>query len=228
VLLTALIEAADRVDSTAGVQMAYLKRWAPRAFGILELRPPEVPDSPAGRAVRADAVDAVAALGPFDIAYLDPPYNQHRYLANYHVWETIARGDKPDHYGVACKRADLREPECQSAFNQRRRMPDALRECVKAVDTGVVVVSYNDEAWVTRDELVDMCSSRGAVEVLAFDSKRYVGAQIGIHDPRGRKVGTVSHVRNTEYIVVAGDVTATQRARLRQLGRTVGSGVPRR
>jgi len=40
--------------------------------------------------------------------------------------------------------------------------------------------------------------------VLAFDSARYVGARIGIHDPKGRKVGTVSHLRNTEYVVVCG------------------------
>jgi adenine-specific DNA-methyltransferase len=40
--------------------------------------------------------------------------------------------------------------------------------------------------------------------MLAFDSKRYVGAQIGIHNPAGKKVGTVSHLRNTEYIYVAG------------------------
>jgi adenine-specific DNA-methyltransferase len=42
VLLTALMEAADRVDSTTGVQMAYLKAWAPRALHDLELRMPEV------------------------------------------------------------------------------------------------------------------------------------------------------------------------------------------
>jgi adenine-specific DNA-methyltransferase len=43
------------------------------------------------------------------------------------------------------------------------------------------------------------------VEVLAFDSARYVGARIGIHDPSGRKVGSVSHLRNTEYVLVAGE-----------------------
>ncbi len=32
VLLTSLILATDKVDSTTGVQMAYLKDWAPRAF----------------------------------------------------------------------------------------------------------------------------------------------------------------------------------------------------
>ena len=31
IVLTSLMEAADRVDSTTGLQMAYLKKWAPRA-----------------------------------------------------------------------------------------------------------------------------------------------------------------------------------------------------
>ena len=47
-----------------------------------------------------------------------------------------------------------------------------------------------------------MCAERGgAVRTLAFDSKRYVGAQIGIHNPQGEKVGEVSRLRNVEYVV---------------------------
>ena len=42
VMLVSLMEAADRVDSTTGLQMAYLKQWAPRAFNDLELRVPDV------------------------------------------------------------------------------------------------------------------------------------------------------------------------------------------
>ena len=204
-LLTSLIEAADRVDSTTGVQMAFLKAWAARAFKPLTLRAPVLlPGS--GAAVRADALSAVALLGPFDFAYLDPPYNQHRYFTNYHVWETLVAWDAPEHYGVACKRIDARDPATHSPFNRRADMSGALAACINDVDAHVVVVSYNDEAWLSLDELRDMCAQRGgAVEVVGFDSKRYVGAQIGIHNPRGEKVGTVSHLRNMEYLVVAGD-----------------------
>ena len=55
-----------------------------------------------------------------------------------------------------------------------------------------------------RDELRELCGVRGHVEVLAFDSRRYVGARIGIHNGKGERVGTVSHVRNQEYLVIAG------------------------
>ena len=42
VLLVSLMEAADRVDSTTGVQMAYLKQWARRSHNDLALRMPEL------------------------------------------------------------------------------------------------------------------------------------------------------------------------------------------
>lgn len=214
VLLTSLIEAADRVDSTTGVQMAYVKQWAARSYKALELRRPELLAG-TGRALRADALEVAGSLGPFDVAYLDPPYNQHRYFTNYHVWETLVAWDAPEHYGVACKRVDARDPATKSAFNAKGAMPDALRSVVADVDARVLILSYNDESWLTLDELVDACRVRGAVEVLAFDSKRYVGAQIGIHNPAGQRVGEVSHLRNLEYVLVAGAPT--------DVARTVGA-----
>ncbi len=203
ILLTALLLASDRVDSTTGLQMAYLKEWSPRSYQPLELRVPELLGG-AGAAWCGDALEAVTRLPDVDIAYLDPPYNQHRYLGNYHVWETLVAWDAPDHYGVACKRTDVRDPATSSVFNRRREAPDALARLVHSVPAEVVLISGSDDGWVSVHELRDMAGGRGAVEVLAFDSKRYVGAQIGIHDPTGRKVGRVGRTRNTEYLVVAG------------------------
>ena len=210
ILLTSLIEAADRVDSTTGVQMAYLKQWAPRADNRLTLRVPELVAG-SGRSVRADAAEVAGTLGGFDLAYLDPPYNQHRYVGNYHIWETLVAWDRPDHYGVACKRVDTRDDATRSGFNRKREMPGLLRRVIADVDARVVVVSYNDEAWVSVDELVEMCAPRGHVAVLGFDSKRYVGAQIGVFNPRGEKVGTASRLRNVEYLVVAGPEADVER-----------------
>ena len=120
VLLTSLMEAANRVDSTCGLQMAYLKKWAPRSNNDLELRMPDVlPGVAAGpcRALGLDALEAAKQIEA-DIAYLDPPYNQHSYLGNYHIWESLVRWDKPEVYGVACKRIDCRTRK--SPFSSRR------------------------------------------------------------------------------------------------------------
>jgi adenine-specific DNA-methyltransferase len=216
VLLTSLLEAADRVDSTTGVQMAYLKHWAPRSHARLELRAPTLLPG-TGAALRGDALELASGVPEVDLAYLDPPYNQHSYYRNYHVWETLVAWDAPAHYGVACKRADCRDPRSRSAFNSRPRFRDALARVLADVRARVLVLSYNDEAWVSLDELVELCAPRGDVRVLAFDSKRYVGAQIGIHNPAGEKVGKVGRLRNVEYLLVAGARADVARAAARPL-----------
>ena len=54
--------------------------------------------------------------------------------------------------------------------------------------------------WST---LGGLWNGRGLVRTFESDYKRYVGAQIGIYNPSGEKVGKVSHLRNTEYLYVA-------------------------
>jgi adenine-specific DNA-methyltransferase len=211
--------------------MAYVKQWAPRSANPLTLRVPELLPG-AGHAVLGDALEVTPELGPFDLAYLDPPYNQHRYFTNYHVWETLVAWDAPEHYGVARKRVDARDPATHSAFNSKRTMPDALRQVVGSVDCELLVLSYNDESWLAVDELEALCGGRGReVATLTFDSARYVGARIGIFDPSGVKVGRVSHLSNHELLVIAGEGALVRRVvdavgRLRAETETGGRAVP--
>lgn len=198
VMLVSLMEAADRVDSTVGLQMAYLKRWAPRAFNDIELRLPKMLAGK-GMAMQRDALDC-AELGEFDVAYLDPPYNQHKYLNNYHVWESLVRWDKPEVYGVACKRVGCRDYD--SPFNSKRRIREAMQRVVREVRARYLVVSFNDEGYLGEAELLELLSERGAVQVLSVDHKRYVGAKIGIYNPSGVKTGQIGHLGNRELLFV--------------------------
>lgn len=90
-------------------------------------------------------------------------------------------------------------------------MPSAFKEVVKSLKSQVMVLSYNNESWVTDEDLLEMCSSYESVRLLAFDSKRYVGAQIGVFNPNGERVGEVSHLRNYEWVVIAGPNEVVQR-----------------
>jgi adenine-specific DNA-methyltransferase len=212
VLLTSLMEAADRVDSTVGVQMAYLKSWAPRALKDLEMRVPDMLPRArhgAGEAHCLDAQEAARTLTA-DVIYLDPPYNQHSYLGNYHVWESLVRWDKPEVYGTAHKRVDVKTRK--SPFNSKRQFEGAFRELVAALDARLLVVSFNDEGFLSRETIEEVLSARGDVEVIARDYKRYVGAQIGVYNPSGKRVGEVSHLRNQELIYIVRTPELTRRA----------------
>lgn len=202
VLLVSLMEAADRVDSTCGLQMAYLKDWAPRAHDDLELRLPKVlPRARHGKGAAYELDASVAAKTlEADLFYLDPPYNQHSYLSNYHIWETLVRWDKPDIYGVACKRVDCRARS--SLFNRKKQSFEALSSVVHSIRAKYLIVSFNNEGFISRDTMEELLAGWGAVTVVEKDSKRYVGAQIGIYGPSGTKVGKVSHLRNTEYLYI--------------------------
>lgn len=202
ILLTSLMEAADRVDSTCGVQMSFLKRWSLRSYKPLKLRVPKLlPRAMSGKgdAFRADASEMLDQLSA-DIAYLDPPYNQHKYIGNYHIWESLVLWDKPEVYGVARKRLDVRDR--LSDFNSRRKILKALQTVIDDLDVSHLVVSFNNEGHITKDEMIDLLSRRGEVVVLAQDFRRYVGAQIGIHNQQGYAVGKISHLHNIEYIFV--------------------------
>ena len=202
VVLVSLMEAADRVDSTCGIQMAFLKKWAKRSYRNLELRIPNLIDGDPSRPSSAHQGDALinSALLSADIAYLDPPYNQHKYLGNYHIWESLVKWDKPEVYGIARKRVDVRERK--SAFNRKRQIQEAMSEIVHNLDVQHLVISFNNEGYISKETMLEILSERGQVSVVENDFKRYVGAQIGIHSPDGEKVGEVSHVRNKEYLFV--------------------------
>lgn len=206
VLLVSLMEAADRVDSTTGLQMAYLKSWAPRALNRLELRVPDVlPRSTHGKsgAHSLDALDAARSLEA-DLVYVDPPYNQHSYLANYHVWESLVRWDKPEVYGVARKRADVRTR--RSPFNSRPLAAQRLAEVLLAIRAPVIVVSFSDEGFISRAQIESLLTSlwdgQARLHTIEIPFKRYVGAQIGIYNPAGEKVGEPGRLTNTEFLFV--------------------------
>jgi len=199
ILLTSLILAADKVDSTTGVQMAYLKDWAPRSYNDLRLEYPPLLPGP-GMAFLGDAIEVVEQVEA-DILYLDPPYNQHSYLGNYHIWETIVLWDKPKTYGVARKREDVKYRK--SPFNSRRLAKEALSRLLSRARAPHIVLSFNNEGFFTAQEIEDLLKEWGYVVRLSRRHKRYIGAVIGIYNPRGEKVGTTSHTENTEFLFVA-------------------------
>jgi adenine-specific DNA-methyltransferase len=77
-----------------------------------------------------------------------------------------------------------------------------MRRVIERVRAKHIVVSFSDEGYIGRADMEALLATRGEVSVLAHDNKRYVGAQIGIHNHKGDVVGEVSHLRNTEYVYV--------------------------
>ena len=200
VVLTSLIEAADRVDSTVGLQMAYLKQWAKRSYNDIQLRLPELIDGHVACSALQMEAEKVVQRIEADVLYLDPPYNQHSYLGNYHVWESLALWDKPEVYGVACKRVDVKTRK--SPFNSKRKCADALKKVVEKSKFNTLIMSYNNEGHLKIEEIVNFMTLFGEVKVLDIDYKRHVCSQIGVFNKQGVKVGVEGEKANKEHIII--------------------------
>ena len=103
VLLASLIYQASYCSNTSGVFKGFHRGWGGatrtawyRIRSHLTLGAPVFFDNGLDNIVLKEDAAAIANKIECDIAYLDPPYNQHQYGANYHLLNTVALWDKPE------------------------------------------------------------------------------------------------------------------------------------
>jgi adenine-specific DNA-methyltransferase len=178
ILLTSLIEAADRVANTTGVYAAYVKSWQSNALKPLRLRPPRLVTGTGldCRAHQLDAIELVCELEPFDLLYLDPPYNTRQYAGYYHIPEIIAEGwfaEPPKLRGKTGLPEDERK---RSDWSRRRRCEQAFEELVHTAPCRHVLMSYNSEGIISEECIERVLKQRGSAKTyrrLDHDYKRY-------------------------------------------------------
>lgn len=174
ILLTSLIEAVPYVSNISGNYAAYLKKWDPRAFKSLKLKVPIILNSKRkNRAFKEDANTLIKKLNS-DILYLDPPYNTRQYAPNYFLLELIAEGwfnkRKPKIYG----KTGMRSYENQkSIYCKKSTVMNAFKDLIGNADTQFILLSYNDEGLMSEDEIVNILSSRGKVQIFKKPYRRY-------------------------------------------------------
>ena len=158
-LLLPLLEATSKVANISGTYGAYLKHWDPRTHKDMTLVPVEIiPSALPHQVFRGDANQLIEDIR-CDVLYLDPPYNPRQYIANYHLLETIARYDAPVLHG----KTGLRSYENgeKSAYCSKSACHGAFQDLIEKTDARYILVSYNDEGILSRDELMSILSLRG-------------------------------------------------------------------
>jgi adenine-specific DNA-methyltransferase len=176
VLLAALIEAADRVANTTGVYASFVKSWQPNARRRLKLRPPRIVPGNGCRAERADALDLVTDEAPFDLLYLDPPYNTRQYPGYYHVPEIIATGWYDGGVRLRGKTGLMPDDDRRSDWSRRGRCEDAFEELVATARWKHLVMSYNGEGIIPEATIERVLKENGRAATYRRyrrDYKRY-------------------------------------------------------
>ncbi len=160
VLLAALLEAADRVANTTGVYAAFVKSWQPNATRPLELRPPALVPGKGCHARRINALTLVAELEPFDLLYLDPPYNARQYAGYYHIPELIARGWSAD-TRTRGKTGLIDDRDKRSDWSRRQRCEEVFERLVATARWRHLVMSYNAEGIIPESTIERVLRAHG-------------------------------------------------------------------
>jgi adenine-specific DNA-methyltransferase len=147
-LLAALIEAADRVANTTGVYAAFVKSWQANAVRPIELKLPRLVRGNGCSARRADALVLARELEPFDLLYLDPPYNARQYPGYYHIPELIATGWFDGAVETRGKTGLVTDPDKRSDWSRSRRCERAFEALVATAPWKHLVMSYNAEGII--------------------------------------------------------------------------------
>ncbi len=172
VLLTSLLLAMDKVDSSVGHQVSYLKRWAPRAYNMMYMEVPQlILDNKKHKVYQKDIFDLVEDI-EVDLAYYDPPYGSSnelmppsrvRYASYYHIWKTICLNDKPKVVGVANRREDVSDLVSASIFEDYRKNSDGRYIVIKAIESLIektkakyIILSYNNNGRATLKTIIDV------------------------------------------------------------------------
>lgn len=169
-LLASLIEAIDRVANTASVYGAFLKHLKPSACKIFRLEKLEIiPTQKSQKVYNKDGVALVDRF-PYDILYLDPPYNHRQYCTNYHVLETIARYDNPQLYGVTGLREYSRQ---KSALCNKKDALQVLEDILQRTPAQFVFLSYNNEGLMSQEEITGTMARYGRVDLRKKEYSRF-------------------------------------------------------
>lgn len=191
VLLTSLIFALDKVDSTIGHYVSYLSDFSSRSYGDLKL---EVPNYEIGdkshTVIKGDIFDVLKGR-KFDLAYFDPPYGSNnekmpasrvRYAAYYHFWTSVVLYDKPKLFGKVNRREDSRDTIAGSVFEEFKKNDDgkyvateAIGRLIRETNAKYILFSYSNGGRATKEELYEIMNRYGKlVRVVEIDHKSNV------------------------------------------------------
>jgi adenine-specific DNA-methyltransferase len=187
-LLAPLLYQACYNSNTSGLFKAFHNGWGGktatalyRIAGDLELSPAVLHDNGVrNRVFCLDAQELARQLSTtsVDIAYLDPPYNQHPYGSNYHVLNSIALWDKPAvdasiaHGNKSAIRTDWRT-ERRSSYNHAKEASQAYSRLLDTLNARFILTSYSTDGSIPLEELLSASVQRGQTSVVMRGYKRY-------------------------------------------------------
>ena len=161
-----------------------------RIYGKVELKTPIFSNFDSDVEIyQEDTVVLSAKFKNIDIAYLDPPYNQHPYGSNYFMLNLIIKNklDVP-----ISKVSGITQDWNRSSFNKPYLALASMEKVISLLPAKYIIISYNSEGFISLEEMCNMLKKYGSLKIVEIKYNTFRGSR----NLRGRNI----HVR--EYLFV--------------------------
>lgn len=146
-----------------------------RILGDITLSPPILSEFECDYEVlQMDANKAARQVANLDLAYLDPPYNQHPYGSNYFMLNLIARYERPEQ---TSRVSGIPTDWNRSGYNVRSKSLTLMTDLVEHLDSRFLLISFNDEGFISPDEMRTMLNRFGSVETIEMRYNAFRGSR---------------------------------------------------
>lgn len=113
-------------------------------------------------------------LPPVDLVYMDPPYNQHPYGSNYFMLNLINNYKKPNEISEV---SGIPVGWNKSQYNKKQTAKDSMFDLCKKLKAKYLLISFSSDGFISKEEMVDMLSSLGEVEVFDKEYNTFRGCR---------------------------------------------------
>ena len=167
-LLASLVESADKVANTASVYGAFLKHIKKSASKELILQPAEfIINDNSHQVFNMDSNELIKNISG-DILYLDPPYNQRQYSANYHLLNTITKYEPFEPKG----KTGLPEYN-RSSYCKKTEVKNSFENLIKNANFKYIFLSYNNEGLMSKGDVEIIMKKYGKYSLKTKEYQRF-------------------------------------------------------
>ncbi len=139
---------------------------------------------------RCDSNEIIKHIDNVDLAYIDPPYNQHPYGSNYFMLNLLVDYLKPREIS---KVSGIPVDWNRSAYNKSRAAVNIFKDLVENLKAKFLLISFNSEGFISMEEMIELLKTIGNVKVLEEKYNTFRGSR----NLRNRKI----HVKEYLYLL---------------------------
>jgi adenine-specific DNA-methyltransferase len=170
-----LVLAANKVANIAGTYGHYRSKWNSSSLRDIFLKKADIlAHENTNHIVLKGAAEELSKDITADLCYIDPPYMKRQYAANYHILETLARGDEPEAVGIS----GLRPWRDQySNFCSKRKIRESFTKILSEMNCNQFLISYSEDGLLSKVELEELFLQFGEVDFYEIDYQRFKSNQ---------------------------------------------------